>query len=107
VAAALRDAGWTVAATNWRGGGHELDLVAERNGTLRFVEVKARAGSDLDDGLDAVDDDKVRRLTAAAEAWMQGSSRSWDDVAFLLVLARPDEGGFALRWIDDAFDAAR
>lgn len=106
VATALADAGWTVVAANWRGGGHELDLVATQGDAVRFVEVKARADDDVDDGLESVDDDKVRRVSAAAEAWLQGASGAWQDIAFLVVLARPAPEGFVLRWIDDAFDAA-
>ncbi|MEL6349991.1 MAG: YraN family protein, partial [Myxococcota bacterium] len=39
--AALRRDGWDILATNFRGGGGELDVVALRDGLLRVVEVKA------------------------------------------------------------------
>jgi putative endonuclease len=95
--------GWTVHARNWRGGGHELDLVVERGGVLRFVEVKARGSRDPAPE-EAVGGEKQRRLRLAAESWLaqRGDSR---DVAFLVALvAVDDEGLFTdIAWYDDAF----
>ncbi len=104
VVQALRVDGWSVLATNWHGGGHELDVIASRGDALRFVEVKSR-GDGADDGLDAVDDDKVRRLVHAAEAWLADQTPEWSDMGFLVALVHPDAGGFVIQWVDDAFDA--
>ena len=41
VASSLAADGWTIVARNWRRGRGELDIVAFKNGTLAFVEVKA------------------------------------------------------------------
>ena len=97
--------GWTVLARNWSGGGGELDLVAERDGAVRFVEVKARAVGD-DTGDEAVGYGKRRHLIAAAEAWLarEGPPR---ESAFLVVVVEVDARDEAriVAWFDDAFDA--
>lgn len=38
----LRERGYLIVARNWRSGRHEIDIVAEREGVLHFVEVKSR-----------------------------------------------------------------
>ncbi len=67
-AAALVAEGWTVLARRARTPGGELDLVAEREGLLAFVEVKARAT--LNEAAFALGPAQRRRLMMAAECWM-------------------------------------
>ena len=47
----LRARGWRILARRFRSGHRDLDLVAERDGTVAFVEVKARGA--MDDALSA------------------------------------------------------
>lgn len=84
---------------NWRGGGGELDLVVERSGALRMVEVKTRASGDPV-GLEAVGSAKQRKLTGAARAWLLEHDPQYDEVAFMVVLVEPD----GITILDDAFD---
>lgn len=95
--------GWQVRDRNWHGGGAELDLVVERAGVVRFVEVKARAEEDPT-GVDAVGLDKRRRLSRAAEAWLSEAELVPVEVAFLVALVEWGEDGARVEWIDDAFD---
>jgi putative endonuclease len=100
VAAVLEAEGWTICARNWLGGGGELDLVAERSGQIRFVEVKARAVN-APVGLEAVGLDKQRRLSRAARAWLSRWDGPFDEASFTVVLVE----GETLTWVHDAFDA--
>lgn len=84
---------------NWRGGGGELDIVAVRTGSIRFVEVKTRAGGDPV-GVEAVGSQKRARLVRAARAWLQQTALAYNEVAFMVVLVEPD----GMTWYDDAFD---
>jgi putative endonuclease len=62
----LRLKGWTILARRVRTPVGEVDLVARRGRTLAFVEVKARA-TEPEAGF-ALDDWRLRRVAAAAEA---------------------------------------
>lgn len=62
--------GYIVLDANVRAGGNELDLVLRRGRRLVFCEVKARSSDAYGTPLEAVDDEKQRRLRRAAEAWL-------------------------------------
>jgi len=67
-AIALEAEGWRVLARRIRTPAGELDLVAERDGLLAFVEVKARAS--LAAAAAALGPRQRARLLAAAECWL-------------------------------------
>ena len=60
--------GYRPLARRFSAAGGEIDLVMRRGGTIAFVEVKARASSDLASG--AIDAAKRRRVSRAARAWL-------------------------------------
>ena len=62
----LRLKGWTILARRVRTPVGEVDLVARRGRTVAFIEVKAR--SSADEAAFALDDYRLRRVVAAAEA---------------------------------------
>ncbi len=65
----LRRHGYRIRHLRWRGGGGEIDLVAEENGLTVFVEVKSSPR--LGDGAQRVDRQKIAHLRSAAEAYMR------------------------------------
>jgi putative endonuclease len=72
LAVAYLDAkGYTILATNWRSGRNELDIVAQHNDIIVFVEVKARATGFFGEPFHAVLREKQRRTIAAANAYME------------------------------------
>lgn len=66
----LEERGYRVLARNWRCPYGELDLVAEREGELVFVEVKTRRGDRLGAPEEAVTAAKRRRLVASVAAYL-------------------------------------
>jgi putative endonuclease len=66
--AALEREGWAVLARRARTPAGEIDLVAEREGLLAFVEVKARPS--LNEAAFALGPRQRARLVAAAECWL-------------------------------------
>jgi putative endonuclease len=63
--------GYRVLDANAWGGAHELDLVLRRGGVLVFCEVKFKGGAGFGDPVDMVDDEKLRRVRAAASMWLE------------------------------------
>ena len=102
VATEMSERGWSVLARNWRGGRGELDIVAEKEGALRFVEVKAR--QKVEDGLYAVTFSKRMKLASAAEAWIAQSRATFDEACFLLVVVVGNPPRGSTTWIDNPFD---
>jgi len=74
-AAAVRwlvDHGWTLLAHRYRSdrgsGAGEVDVIAERDGVVAFVEVKARPS--LNAALESVSLGQCQRIAAGASAWL-------------------------------------
>jgi putative endonuclease len=67
-AGALLREGWSVLARRARTPAGEIDLVAERDGLLAFIEVKARPS--LSEAAFALGPRQRARLVAAAECWV-------------------------------------
>ena len=83
----LRLKGYAILAQRVRTPVGEVDLVARRGSTLVFVEVKARATAN--DAALALDDYRLRRVAAAAEALVHRFARSNDDVRIDAVIVVP------------------
>ena len=105
-AAHLEAAGWRVLARNARAGGVELDLVAERGGTLAFVEVKSRrARAHAVPGVAVVPRRRALRGRGVA-ACLQKSGPAGRRVRFDVICCEADGAGrWTLRHLEGAFDA--
>ena len=68
-AAHLESKGYRILATKFRVREGEVDIVAERDGVVAFVEVKTRRGDAMGPAIEAVDARKAQRLLLAAEAF--------------------------------------
>lgn len=66
----LRDNGYEIIAGNYRCRMGEIDIIAEKEGIISFVEVKTRNENPMYRPMEAVDSGKQKRLTAAAEYYM-------------------------------------
>jgi putative endonuclease len=65
----LESRGYRVLATKFRVREGEIDVVAERDGTVAFVEVKTRRGDTMGPAIEAVTSRKAQRLLLAADAF--------------------------------------
>lgn len=70
--------GWKILGRRVRTPVGEVDLVARRGKTVAFVEVKAR--STAEEAAFALDEWRLRRVAAAAEALAHRYTRAGDDV---------------------------
>ena len=76
----LESIGWNVLGTNIRCGRSEIDIVAEDDGTLVFVEVRARRGKRLGTPEESVTPQKRRQMLTAASRYLtmtNGWHRNW------------------------------
>ncbi len=69
-AEALERAGFRIVARNWRCAEGEVDLVAEREGALYFVEVRTRRGEALGTPEDSLIPAKRARMEAVARRYL-------------------------------------
>ena len=67
----LRLKGYTIMDRNWRSGHREIDIVARKDDTIVFVEVKARANAFYGRPEDAVTRRKMHLLVLAADAYLR------------------------------------
>ena len=96
-------AGWRVLARRFRSGHRDLDLIVERDGTVAFVEVKARRSAGAGGPVGAVGWRKRRELVRSAQVWIgrhgpAGAAYRFD---VLGVLIQPD--GARVRHVENAF----
>ncbi len=66
----LRDNGYDIIAGNYRCKMGEIDIIAQKNGIISFVEVKTRGENPMFRPMEAVDIHKQRRLIATAKYYM-------------------------------------
>ncbi|RYJ01214.1 MAG: YraN family protein, partial [Acetobacteraceae bacterium] len=96
---ALVQDGWTILARRCRTPAGELDLVAERDGLLAFVEVKARPS--LAEAAFALGRRQRDRLLLAGECWLaENPGHGAAGIRFDLLLVAADG---TTRRIADAF----
>lgn len=75
VAEYLKDQGFKILEHNWRTRWCEIDVVAQKNDTIYFVEVKYRRSSLQGDGLEYITPKKLDQMMFAAELWV--SNHNW------------------------------
>lgn len=63
--------GYTILDRNWKSGRKELDIVAEKDGILVVVEVKARKSNKYGNPEEAVTPTKIRNTVLAADAYIR------------------------------------
>lgn len=70
VAEFLSKNGFEIKKRNWRTPYAEIDIVAEKDKCLYFVEVKYRTSDEAGDGFDYITSKKLRHMRRAAESWV-------------------------------------
>ncbi|HMO33859.1 MAG TPA: YraN family protein [Lacibacter sp.] len=67
----LQERGYRILHRNWKYSYYELDLVAEKNGMLHFIEVKTRRTDTFGYPEEGVTIRKMERLLLAGEAYQE------------------------------------
>ena len=81
----LRERGYRVIARNYRANGGEVDIVAQKDKLLIFVEVKARAAHTPYKAIEAVTKAKQEKIARAATQFIKEKSPKFDGIRFDVV----------------------
>lgn len=71
----LYQKGYELLERNWRTRLCEIDLIAQKDNCVYFVEVKYRRVPNWGEGLDYITAQKKRQMSFAAELWI--SNKNW------------------------------
>lgn len=74
----LEQQGYIIVEQNWRTRWCEIDIVATKQNTAYFVEVKYRANTTFGSGFDYITAKKQQQMQFAAEMWLQAHKFSGD-----------------------------
>jgi putative endonuclease len=101
----LRRKGMAIVERSMRNAFGEIDLVAVDGRTVVFVEVKTRASDIAGEPAEAVDDDKQRRITSAALAYLRAHRLLNHAARFDVVtlIWSPDQAIPEIEHIENAF----
>lgn len=95
----LAKLGFNIIEQNWRTRWCEIDIVATKNQSLYFVEVKYRRSNNWGSGIDYITPKKLQQMEFAATFWV--STNKWSGDYLLSVI---EVSGNQLRvtdWIED------
>lgn len=101
----LERRGYAITARRYRTRCGEIDIVAERDGVLVFVEVKARADTEFGTAAEAVTPWKQRRLTRMAKDYLTRERVGDRPCRFDVVTVMFDREEPAIEVYVNAFDA--
>lgn len=94
--------GYAVCERNWKApGGVEVDVIAEKDFRIVFVEVKARKG-DNQDPVEAVDKKKRTKMIRGADMFMQRFSMDYQ-YRFDIIAVTGNPADYTLQHLEDAF----
>lgn len=97
VADELSRQGFIVIKLNWKTAFAEIDVIAQKNKTVYFVEVKYRSSETAGDGFDYITTHKLKHMTRAAESWVL--QNNWHDDYMLMAASVVEGKGIDLREI--------
>jgi putative endonuclease len=104
-AAHLSAQGYTIVARNFRCHLGEIDLIAQRDETLLFVEVRARKSSDFMHPLESLSAAKLARLRRTAEYYLLRNPHPRCNIHFdvICVSPTPRSSSPTIEHVADAF----
>jgi putative endonuclease len=100
----LKRHGWRIMQRRFRSGHRDIDLIAEKDSVVAFVEVKARTGVEFGDLVEAVNWRKQRELTRSALVWISRHGRPTDSYRFDVIGVLVSQDGARVRHVENAFD---
>lgn len=88
---------------NWRGQDCEVDIIADEYGEIVFVEVKTRTSIAYEMPEEAVDAQRMYRLSRASEEYLYRHNLQHNPFRFDIIALHGPEPPFQIRHIKNAF----
>ncbi len=95
--------GYEILERNFRYDRAEIDLIAKKENTIVFCEVKTRKSNVFGVGEDAVDPKKRNQIRKAAEGFISGRGLEDHEFRFDVIVVDVAEHSTRIRIIEDAF----
>lgn len=99
----LSGKGWRLIQRRFRSGHRDIDLIAEREGTVAFVEVKTRSGEKFGGPVEAVNWKKRRELARSAHVWVDRHGREGECYRFDVIAVLIQGSAVRIRHLENAF----
>ena len=99
----LRRRGWRTIQRRFRNGRRDIDLVVERDGTIAFVEVKARRGAEFGGPVQAVNHRKRKELERSALVWIDRHGQEAETYRFDVIGVLLDGAEVRICHVENAF----
>ncbi len=97
--------GYHIKERDWHIGHKDIDIIAEKQGILVFVEVKTRSSMNYDAPENSVDNDKKRYLLEAANAYVNMQQTDMA-IRFDIVSVIKEGTFYKIKHFPNAFDAS-
>jgi putative endonuclease len=103
----LQRHGYEILDRNYTVRGGEIDIIAAKNGTTVFVEVKTRKEDPLEEGEQAITPLKKKRIVAAAQRYIDEVMKNCETCRFdVAVVTVSDKAVKHLKYYVNAFDGS-
>jgi putative endonuclease len=99
----LSDSGYIILATNWRHSHWEVDVIANKNNVLHFIEIKTRRSKNFGLPEEKVGKKKIQNLINAAEEYLHLQPQ-WQRIQFdilSIIILKNEEPAYFL--IEDVY----
>lgn len=96
VAQSLQKNGYKIIDRNFSFRGGELDIIAEKEGVIYFVEVKSRKSNTYGHPLESITPAKARKIKLTAQLYLAEAGRQEADCRFLFAACNPEQGSVEL-----------
>ena len=98
----LKKSGYKILFRNWKWGKHEIDIIAEKDKIVVFVEVKTRTDNPLEDPRTAITIEKRKSMIYAADGYIQKFKIDKEGRFDVLIITKKIES-YEIEHIEDAF----
>lgn len=95
----LKKKNYTILHANWRFSHSEIDIIAQQDNIIVFVEVKSRGSDAFGMPEEFVDDDKINKMEEAADAYIE--TFEWEGELRFDIIAVEKDG--TITHFEDAF----